>query len=80
MNPLALIAPTAPAVCPHPLDADRLTLPLELLEYAHEMIFRGVDRGYADLQETMSCYRTIIILAMDEITRLHEAAMEYNPS
>ena len=60
---------------PRLIDADRLTLPLELLDYAHEKIFLGVERGHGDLQETMPCYIEIVRLAMDELHRLQDQAL-----
>ncbi len=58
-----------------PIDAGRLMLPLELLDYAHEKIFLGWERGNGDLQETMPCYREMVRCAMEELHRLQDQAL-----
>ncbi len=62
------------------IDPDRLTLPLELLDYAHEKVFLGWECGTGDLQETMPCYREMVRCAMEELHRLqNEAQAEDQP-
>ena len=57
------------------IDADRLTLPLNLLAYVSDRLGEGYARcGFADFQETFDIYLRVIDEAIEELHRLQDQA------